>query len=475
MAGFWDSLGQGLQTAGGILSPQVSDQLAQERAAQTQQQNRLKELQATAIMNAVQSGSMDAQAGQQALGRLGLGNMAGLGPSPEAQNAQMIAKLNQQALGGGAPGLGVPTMGAPAAVPTQAPAMPPQAAPAAPGAPPAAPPAQPQPNGDGPAVTAYKQAMAQLQTPQGQAMLAAPATAPRVQAQLTQLRSAAELELQQKTAALAEKREAAAAASRDETPFIRETKAYDALVAAGKGDSAEAKALKKHIDKLDAPPRVSVNVNAGRQALDADTRQYMAQQYLTGDTSVLNGLARNPVEIGMMRQAIVKEARAQGMSPADISAKIAEFGGMKAGERTLGTRSANIEMAASEAASLAQLAKEASERVDRTGLKTLNQVEQAAQKATSNPDLRKFVASNTSLINAYARAINPQGVGTVADKEHAREMLDTAFSKGDYSATVDQLLKEIDAARKSPGTVKDSLRSGFTGSDGGKTDPLGIR
>jgi hypothetical protein len=88
---------------------------------------------------------------------------------------------------------------------------------------------------------------------------------------------------------------------------------------------------------------------------------------------------------------------------------------------------------------------------------------QAGQRAGSSPELRAFTASNTSLINAYARAINPQGVGTVADKEHAREMLSTAFSKGDYEAAIDQLMLEIDAARKSPGTVQKEMRDRFTG------------
>ena len=135
-------------------------------------------------------------------------------------------------------------------------------------------------------------------------------------------------------------------------------------------------------------------------------------------------------------------------------------------------------MAGTEAYSLADLALKASDKVGRSNFKTLNQVEQAAQKATSSPELRQFVAANTSFINAYSRAINPQGVGTVADKEHAREMLETAFSKGDYAAVINQLKSEIEAARKSPGQVKEDLRNRFTGSSAGgaaKSDPLGIR
>ncbi len=174
------------------------------------------------------------------------------------------------------------------------------------------------------------------------------------------------------------------------------------------------------------------------------------------------GLAR-----GASGSAFVKEVTrrvAMGdVSPEEMMANQAGFQGEKAGQRTLGTRTANIEMAATEAASLADLAKQASAKVDRTQYKAFNDVMQAGQRATSSPELRAFTASNTSLINAYARAINPQGVGTVADKEHAREMLSTAFSKGDYEAAIDQLLQEITAARRSPGTVKQEMRDRFTG------------
>lgn len=226
--------------------------------------------------------------------------------------------------------------------------------------------------------------------------------------------------------------------------------------------------------------RININVNGSGDtdlAKDPETRRFMAEQYWAGDNSVMQNLGRGAQgakNITALRKEIVAVGKEKGKTPKDLAAAQAEFQGMKAGERTLGTRTANIEMAAQEAKSLAELAIDASAKVPRTEYKSLNAVIQAAQKSTSSPELRAFVASNTSLINAYARAINPQGVGTVADKEHAREMLDTAFSKGDYSAAVNQLLKEIDAAQKSPRQVKDSMREGFTGK-GDKGDYVELR
>jgi hypothetical protein len=166
---------------------------------------------------------------------------------------------------------------------------------------------------------------------------------------------------------------------------------------------------------------------------------------------------------------IMKAVTKSGVAPKDMLENQAEFAGQKAGQRTLGTRSANIEMAATEADSLGTLALQASDKVARTGVKSLNDAIQRVEKGTASPELRSFVAANTSFINAYARAINPQGVGTVADKEHAREMLDTAFSKGDYQAVIGQLKKEIAAAKASPGTVKGEMRTRFTGDKGGES------
>lgn len=229
----------------------------------------------------------------------------------------------------------------------------------------------------------------------------------------------------------------------------------------GEDKNATAKAL--------AEAKIKYMEAGGSAQFDETDKQYWSEVLKSGGT-LPPGLARDPAGRKFV-QELMRDVSHGQVSPKDMMGNQAEFQGLKAGERTLGTRSANIEMAATEAASLADLAKAASEKVSRSGFKGINDIAQAAQKKGSNPELRAFVASNTSLINAYARAINPQGVGTVADKEHARDMLDTAFSKGDYAATVDQLLLEIKAAQASPGTVKKEMRERFTGTGGHKEAP----
>lgn len=196
-------------------------------------------------------------------------------------------------------------------------------------------------------------------------------------------------------------------------------------------------------------------------ALTDDDAGFMAGQYLAGDRTVMQNLGRGAQgaeNIVKIRREIAKQAKESGASPRDVAAAIGEFEGFKSGQRALGTRQAQLEIAANVTKQFAPLAIEASEKFDRTGIKSLNDLEKAALERTSSPELRRFNFANTSLINAYARAINPSGVPTVSDKEHARQILDTGFSKGDYAAAVDQLNKEIDAELKAPGAVKRQMR-----------------
>lgn len=212
----------------------------------------------------------------------------------------------------------------------------------------------------------------------------------------------------------------------------------------------------------------------GDALLGDDEVKFMAGQYLAGDRTVMQNLGRGQQgaeNIVRLRREIAKQTIAQGGTPKDVAAAIGEFEGFKSGQRALGTRQAQIEMAANVTKQFAPLALEASNKFDRTDYKSLNDIEKAALERTSSPELRRFNFANTSLINAYARAVNPSGVATVSDKDHARAILDTGFSKGDYAAAVDQLLKEIDAELKAPGAVKGGMREFITANAGGGGEP----
>jgi hypothetical protein len=77
----------------------------------------------------------------------------------------------------------------------------------------------------------------------------------------------------------------------------------------------------------------------------------------------------------------------------------------------------------------------------------------------------EFKAANVSLINAYAAAVGG-GQPTIHDKVAAENMLNTAMSPEAYTAVVNQLITEMDAALAAPRNVMDQMRLHDTGGAG---------
>lgn len=217
-------------------------------------------------------------------------------------------------------------------------------------------------------------------------------------------------------------------------------------------------------------------VNGDDAAMDPMAIRMTAQQYLAGDSGALSNFGRGAQgakNLNAVRLEVAKQATAAGLNGADIAAKMAEFGGVKAGQRTAGTRSASIEIAASEAAELAPLAIEASRKVSRSGFLPFGKAQIMFDQNTNDPALRQFAMANTALSNAYSQVMSRGGVATVSDKEHARELLSTAHDQPSYEAAVAQMTREIQAAQKAPGAVKKAISSGVTGK-GGHDAPTAI-
>ena len=167
--------------------------------------------------------------------------------------------------------------------------------------------------------------------------------------------------------------------------------------------------------KLEKNNREKKASEGGASLTDEDL-QFMAKQRLAGDKSVFQNLGRGAqgaANIVKLRHAIMEEAKKQGIGPEQVSTIDSELAGITAGERTLGARTANVEMAGAEAQKFIKIANDASEKVDRTQFKSLNSVLQAAEKHTGGEDVIKLATATNSLINAYARAISPSGTPTV--------------------------------------------------------------
>jgi hypothetical protein len=196
----------------------------------------------------------------------------------------------------------------------------------------------------------------------------------------------------------------------------------------------------------------------------------MADQALAGDKSVFTGLGRGQQgakNIVALRTAINNKMLESGLSGKDIAAKNAEFMGLMAGERAVGTRGANIELAGSGFENIVPIAQQASLKVSRSGFLPFGKAEIMFNEQTNNPALSEFAAANNGLINTYARAISPTGVPTVEDKKHARKILSEAKDQEAYNAAVTTLQKEIQAEKRAPAEVRSSLRNQISPSGSG--------
>lgn len=208
--------------------------------------------------------------------------------------------------------------------------------------------------------------------------------------------------------------------------------------------------------------RADQQARADEQRLSPETLRLSAQQYLAGDKSVFTNVGRGTqggANLRALRDEIAILAKERGMTGEQITTAIAEFEGLKAGERALGTRTASFGMAGREAENMAELVLDASKRFGRTNFAPVNKALAAYQTNTGGTEVREFGAALNSFINAYARAISPSGVGTVHDKEHAREMLSTADSQKQVEAIIGQLRKEMKAAGEAPGQVLQDFRN----------------
>jgi hypothetical protein len=196
--------------------------------------------------------------------------------------------------------------------------------------------------------------------------------------------------------------------------------------------------------------------------LSDDAADLIADQVLAGNRLAVSGLARNANSIAKVNEAIARKAKEQHLSGAEIAARQAEFGGMVAGERTLGVRTANMEVAANEVKYMAPLALAASEKVDRTKYPTLNSIILAAEKGTGGEDVVTFGLAANALIYSYAKFLNPTGIPTDADKAKATDILSTDWAKGQFSAAVKQIQKEIGTGKAAVRDTKEEIT--------GKTD-----
>ena len=139
-----------------------------------------------------------------------------------------------------------------------------------------------------------------------------------------------------------------------------------------------------------------------------------------------------------------------------------------AGARTAGVTSANIGIASDEARRMIDVTRGLISAVNPTEFPSINAVDNAVKRGTGDVNIVKLKTSLNALVNSYARAINPRGTPTVADKQHARDIIDAAMSKGQLNGALDVMQQEMDNAMAAANAAK-----GGRGKAGGETPAAG--
>lgn len=200
-------------------------------------------------------------------------------------------------------------------------------------------------------------------------------------------------------------------------------------------------------------------------ALDKEDLSFMAQQYLAGDRTVLQNLGRGAQgskNLVALRNEVRKQAEAQGLSGKDVAAAVAEFEGVKAGERSLGTRTAQAGMAVNEASNLADQALTVSRSFSRTNAPTINAGLNELRRQGGDAQIAQFNVAINGFKNAYSRAISPTGTPTVHDKQHADDLFSADQSPPQFKASMAQAQREMAAAQRSPGQTRAEFREALT-------------
>ena len=209
---------------------------------------------------------------------------------------------------------------------------------------------------------------------------------------------------------------------------------------------------------------------ARRKALETgsipdEDKKFMAKQYLTGDKSVLQNLGRGAQgskNILELRTAIREEAEAQGLSPEQVSGRIAEFNATVAEERKIGNIAGGVEFASSELNKFIPLALKSSAAVPRGKFVPFNKLIQAGESSISDPDLKRLYVNTQGVLNAYD-VLAARGGSDTAKREHNRQMLMTADSQESYKAALDVMKAELDVAKEAGAEAKANVAADVGG------------
>lgn len=189
----------------------------------------------------------------------------------------------------------------------------------------------------------------------------------------------------------------------------------------------------------------------------------LVERRLSGDKSVLTNLGRGaqgPENIARFNEKLAAKMQEQSITGADLAKIDQQYTGGFAYQRTAGTMAARVENATNEVEALIPQAVETSRALPRVKWVAFNKLAQKFEAGTSDPRYYDFMVANFSLMNAYTRAMNPQGVPRVNDRleQHAIGMLSQATDQKTYEVQVNRLWQEVKASKGAVSKTREGIQ-----------------
>lgn len=254
----------------------------------------------------------------------------------------------------------------------------------------------------------------------------------------------------------------------------------DAMAIADKRIAAKEKELGRPLDQAEraelrqvarADPKIQeVARKQDANAIDDDSAKLIAEESLRGDWHGTVGMGRNQASMRKIAEWRGRLAKENNMTGADLAANTAEFMGILAAERVLGTRGAGIDLGIAEAGKFAPMVLRASDMVDRTKFPTVNSLLLAAEKGTGGEAVIRLIDSLNAYKMAYTQILTRGGMPTDDSRRRADEIIDKAWSNGQIKTALDQLNQEMNGARSAVPEVRDNLYKALTGKS--RTSPV---
>lgn len=177
--------------------------------------------------------------------------------------------------------------------------------------------------------------------------------------------------------------------------------------------------------------------------LSEEAVELMARQYELGDPGAITSLPRSGPARIQVENKIAEHMKGMDDAASQIVLNRLKMAEARAAATTAGRVTMNTEIYSQEAKGAGQQVVETSKLFPRTNYPLVNSALRAYELNTGDPNIIKFGAALSQLINAYGKLSNPTGIGVHdADKERISKILDTRLSQGQVEAAVEQIIKE---------------------------------